>query len=134
MLALGLVGALVLSGCAAAVAALKYKDLEVQTRMSETIFLEPVAPEKKSVWIEVKNTSDQDVDLAALIGLLAAKGYKIVTDPNASHYRLQVNVLYVGKASQAAIENSLHAGFGGPLAGIIAGAGAGQPSGETRWA
>lgn len=105
------------TGCAATVTALKYKDLEVQTKMSETIFLEPVSPAERTVWIEVKNTSDQDVDLSPLAGMLQAKGWKVVQDPDAAHYRLQVNVLYVGKASQAAIDNAVYAGFGGPLFG-----------------
>ena len=40
-----LFAALTFSGCAATVTALKYKDLEIQTKMSETIFLEPVSKE-----------------------------------------------------------------------------------------
>jgi hypothetical protein len=53
--------------------------------------------------------------------MLVAKGYRLVTDPDQAHYRLQVNVLYVGKASQAAIDQAVYGGFGGPLAGMAVG-------------
>lgn len=120
-----LFAALTFSGCAATVTALKYKDLEIQTKMSETIFLEPVPIEKRTVWVDVKDTSDQDIDLTPVAGLLAAKGYRVVANPDSAHYLLQVNVLYVGKASQAAIDQSVQVGFGGPLIGMAAGAGIG---------
>ncbi len=123
--------AVALLGCAATVTALKYKDLDVQTRMSESIFLEPTPPEKRTVWIEVKSTSDEAVDLAALTSYVAAKGYQVVSDPDAAHYRLQVNVLYVGRADEAAVDSALRAGFGGPIAGIGAGAAAGAAIGNT---
>lgn len=126
--------AMALTGCAAMVTAVKYKDLEVGTKMSETIFLDPVAPEKRTVWIELKNTSDQELDLSPLNSMLAAKGYRVVTNPDAAQYLLQVNVLFVGKASQAAIDQALGAGFGGPLAGALAGAGIGAAVGDTRGA
>ncbi len=122
--------AVVLTGCAATVTALKHKDLEVQTKMSETIFLEPVAPEKRTVWIEVKDTSDHQVDLGPLSAMLAAKGYRVVSDPEAAQYRFQVNCLFIGKASQAAIDQSVGVGYGGPLVGILAGAGAGAAIGR----
>jgi hypothetical protein len=118
------------TACAATVTALKYKDLEVQSKLSETIFLDPMSADKKTLRIDVKNTSDQDVDLSALTGSLSAKGYRVVSDPNQAQYLLQANVLYVGKASDAATDQALGAGYGGPLAGIvvggIAGAGIGQ--------
>lgn len=125
-----LLAAVALAGCAATVTALKHKDLEVQTKMSETIFLDPVSPEKRTVWIEVKNTSDQEVDLSPLIGLVTAKGYRVVSDPESAQYVLQVNCLFIGKASQAAIDQSVGVGYGGPLVGILAGAGAGAAIGR----
>jgi hypothetical protein len=118
-------------GCAATQVALQYKDLDVQTKMSATIFLPPVSPDKKTLWVDVRNTSDKDLDLAPLSGLIAARGYRIVTNPDEANYRLQVNVLYVGKADPAAIEKSLYAGWGGPLAGTAAGAIAGAGIGRS---
>jgi hypothetical protein len=37
------------SGCGAATTAIEKRNLEVQTKMSESIFLEPVAPQKQIV-------------------------------------------------------------------------------------
>ena len=116
---------LLASGCAATQVALQYKDLDVQTQMSATIFLPPVSVEKKTLWVDVRNTSDKELDLAPLTSMIAARGYKIVTNPDEANYRLQVNVLYVGKADRAAIDHALYGGWGGPLAGATAGAVAG---------
>ena len=94
--------ALALSGCAAGMTYLENKDLVVQTRMSETIFLEPVSPEKKTVWLDVKNTSDQDFDLSSLRAYIEQRGYKVVSDPNA-FYRYQVSILFVGECDETAL-------------------------------
>lgn len=115
---------LFLSGCAALDTALKHRNLEIPPpRMSDTIFLEPTTPEKKSAWIDVRDTTAENINLSEIKNQVVAKGYKILPDPNASgiRYRLQVNVLYVGKASRDAIEESARYGFGGPLAGAITG-------------
>ena len=123
----GLCGLLLalMAGCAATVTALKHKDLAVQTRLSETIFLDPVAPAQQTVWLEGKSTADQPVELAALREALTARGYRVVTDPDQAHYWMQVHVRYAGKAAPAAIDQTLGGGFGGPLAGVLGGATAG---------
>lgn len=127
-----LVAVLPLFGCAAASTAMKYKDLDVQTQMSETIFLDPVAPDKRTIWLDVKNTTDQSVDLSGLEQALVARGYRVLKSPEAESYRLQVNILYAGKASQAAIDTWMGAGFGGPiLAGAAIGAGIGSTIGRS---
>ncbi|MDM7202565.1 complement resistance protein TraT, partial [Citrobacter freundii] len=50
---------LVLSGCGAMSAAIKKRNLEVKTQMSETIWLEPSS--QKTVYLQIKNTSDKDM-------------------------------------------------------------------------
>lgn len=120
------------TGCAATQVALENKDLDVQLQASQTIFLRPVAGAKKTVWIDVKNTSGTDLDLAALPGLLSARGYRVVQDPDSVTYWLQVNVLYVGKASVSAIRDSVYAGWGGAMAGGVAGATAGWASESAK--
>lgn len=123
-----------LLGCAATTASLKYQDLEVQSQMSNTIFLDPVSPALKTVLIEVKNTSDKDFDLSSVARIIADKGYRIVTDPAAAHYLMQANVRYVGKASNTAIEETTGAGFGGPLAGAAIGGASGALIGGSSTA
>lgn len=124
------------SGCAAAQVALEHKDLAVQTQMSSTVFLPPAPPDRKTVWVEVRNTSDQELDLSALTAMIASRGYKIVSNSDQANYHLQVNVLYVGRDDKSAIrQSSLYGGYGGPLGGAavggVIGAGAG---GDARGA
>ena len=96
-----------LSGCAATQVALSKKNLDVQTKMSATLFLEPADTDaKKKIYVQVKNTSaKQDFQIAEdLKGRLMAKGYTIVPTMKQAHYLLQVNVLQVGKSSETAAE------------------------------
>ena len=112
-----------LAGCAATYTGIRYKDLQVQNKMSASIFLDPVPPEQRTVFIQVRNTSDKPFDLQQdVAAMVAAKGYQIVQDPNRAHYWLQANVLQVGEMDASALETAGMAGFGGPLAGAAAGA------------
>lgn len=104
-------------GCAATQVAISKRDLDVQTKMSATIFLDPVKESERTILVQVRNTSDQQsLDVAPeLKNAVAAKGYRIVTDPDQAHYMLQANVLYVGKVSPTAAQTALHGGYGGAL-------------------
>lgn len=51
--------AFLLSGCGAMSTAIKKRNLEVKTQMSETVWLTPSSD--KTVWLQVKNTSDKDM-------------------------------------------------------------------------
>lgn len=105
---------LLLSGCAATQVAITKRDLDVQTKMSATIFLDPVAPEEQTVFVQVRNTSDKpDLDLSQDIkDAVASKGWRIVTDPKTAKFYLQANVLQVGKTSPSAIQETLGHGYG----------------------
>ena len=46
-----------LVGCAATQTAMEHHSLDVSTRQSETIFLDPVADSQKTIFIAVKNTA-----------------------------------------------------------------------------
>jgi outer membrane lipoprotein SlyB len=121
--ALAVASATLLCGCAATQVALTKRDLDVQTRMSATIFLDPVKSADRTIFVQVRNTSDKpDLDIASDISqAVAAKGYTIVGDPGQAHYYLQANVLYVGKSSPTASQQALGQGYGGPLAGAVTG-------------
>jgi len=122
-------GLLVLSGCAATQVALEHRNLDVQTKMSNTIFLNPVPPSEETVYVQFKNTSDKNLDVAALEqeidANLTSQGYRIVPYDQA-HYMLQINVLSVGKMSEAAAQKSLTDGYGGAAFGALAGGTIGQ--------
>ncbi len=113
-----------LSGCGAIHTSIAKKDLDVQTKMSDTIFLDPVGPDKKVIYLEVKNTSDKtnfDI-LGPIHQALQSRGYEISNDPDRAHYWLRANVLSAEKASPTAAESALASGYGGALGGAALGA------------
>lgn len=128
---------LLLSGCAATQVAISKRNLDVQTKMSETVFLDPVGPEKKVMHIQVRNTSDKtNFDIAGPIKeAMEKKGYRITENPDEAYYRLQANVLSVAKTDPTAAAAALHGGYGGPvLGGAVAGAAIGGAAGGWRGA
>ena len=59
------------------------KDLDVQTKMSDTIFLDPVEPDRRIVYLNVRNTSDKsNFDIAGPVPrVLEGKGYTLLPIP-----------------------------------------------------
>ena len=115
--------AIILAGCAATTTAIRYGDLDVQNKMTNTIFLDPVAPAQRTVLVQIRNTTDKRLNIEPQIkGAIAARGYRIVDDPAKAHYILQANVLQVGRTDQSALERSQMAGFGGVVLGTGVGA------------
>lgn len=112
--------ATLISGCAATSMAISKRNLDVQTKMSNTVFLDPVSTDKRTMVIQVRNTSDKssfqiEQELKAAV---ASKGYTVVNDPAKAHYMLQVNILQVGKMDPSAATNILNSGFGGAITGM----------------
>jgi hypothetical protein len=125
---------LLMSGCAATTTGLGKRNLEVQTKMTDTVFLEPVLPHDRTVLVQVRNTSDRaEFDIAdAIKASIAERGYRLVERPEEAHYLLQANVLQVGRVSPTAAEQTFAGGFGGTLIGGAAGvAGARIASDDT---
>jgi len=123
------------SACAATSTGLGKRNLEVQTKMTDTIFLEPVSPHDRTVLVQVRNTSDRaEFDIApAVEASIVERGYRIVYRPEDARYLLQANVLQVGVTSPTAAEQTFAGGFGGTLMGGAAGvAGARIASDDTR--
>ena len=51
------------------------RNLEVQTKMSNTIWLEPVDTDQKTIFVKISNTSDKDLDIESkVINALKTKG------------------------------------------------------------
>ena len=113
-----------LSGCAATHTSIAKEHLDVQTKMSEAVFLEPVAPTQRIVFVQVRNTSDRpSFDIGpAVQSAIAAKGYRVTDNPEIAHYKLQAQVLSVSRTSQTAADAVLHDGFGSTVVGVGAGA------------
>lgn len=88
---------LFLSGCGAMSTAIKKRNLEVKTQMSETIWLEPSS--QKTVFLQIKNTSDKDMSglQAKVAKAVQEKGYTVTSSPENAHYWIQANVLKADK-------------------------------------
>lgn len=128
-----LAGALALSGCAATYTAVAKRELDVQTKMTDTIFLDPVPPAQRTVYVEVKNTSDKpDLDLEGPIReRIRSRGFQVVDDPRRAHYILQANVLQAGRTSETAAEQMYGRGYGAPITGAAVGGTAGYVVGKA---
>ena len=63
------------------------RNLDVQTKMSDTIWLEPAAANERTVFVQVKNTSGKNLNIEQkVINVLTSKGYIIVNDPSQAKY------------------------------------------------
>ncbi len=125
-----LAGAVALSGCSAVHTAVKKRNLDVQTKMSETVFLEPVSPAQKVIYLSIKNTSDKQFEIKDdIVKLLRSSGFEVTSDPAKAQFMLQANVLQVGKTDLRTAESALVSGFGGAVSGaalVAAGGGSGR--------
>lgn len=89
--------------------------LETTATMTQTIFIDPVAKEKKIIFLNSKNTSGQNVNLEnKLRTLLQTKGYIITDNPELATFILNTNVLYCDKKREnnAGVGAGLGAGTG----------------------
>lgn len=128
------IAATVLSGCAATQVAISKRNLDVQTKMSDTVFLDPVGTDKKTIFLQIRNTSDKP-DLSVndeVAAALVAKGYRVEENPDEAHYILQANILQVGKTAPTAMEAAINQGYGVSAAGgALLGAGIGYAGGSS---
>lgn len=105
---------ILLSGCATA-------ELQTSTKMTQSVFITPVAKDKRTIFINMKNTSGANINLENTMAQeLGAKGYMLVDDPDAATYILMTNVLFCNKKS----ENNVGRGaVMGGMAGAIGNSG-----------
>ena len=132
VLATGMSG---LVGCNTTTKIIKHGKLEVETKMSETIFLDPIEDEKKTVLLQIRNTSDKSgLDVESKIRLAVVnKGYRIVNSPKQANIMIQANILQVGKSTLENPFEALSGGYGSGLQGFATGAAlAGATGGSGR--
>jgi hypothetical protein len=88
-----------LSACTAVHTSVAKRKLDVQTRMSQTVYLDPVEPEQRSIFIDIRNTSaEYQLPLAEDVReFMRQRGYLLVDSPINAQYWLQVNVRTVLK-------------------------------------
>lgn len=106
-----------MSGCAA----ISHRNLEVQARMSDTVFLDPEVLESgKPIYVRVTNTSDfYELEFGNLLKeKLRSSGRVVTMNPKEASYLLQANLLYLGeKKRDMTTEGALAGGVGGALMG-----------------
>jgi len=84
-----------LTGCAASSKLIRYGKLEVNTEVTESVFLEP-GVDSRTIHVSLTNTSGVDAPLrSAVEPLLREAGWRLVDSPEDATYLLQVNVLQV---------------------------------------
>ena len=132
VLATGMSG---LVGCNTTTKIIKHGKLEVETKMSETIFLDPIEDEKRTVLLQIRNTSDKSgLDIESKIrSAVENKGYRIVNSPKQANIMIQANILQVGKSTLENPFEALSGGYGSGLEGFATGAAlAGATGGSGR--
>ncbi|QMM55145.1 complement resistance protein TraT (plasmid) [Enterobacter sp. RHB15-C17] len=114
---------LALSGCGAMSTAVKKRNLDVKTQMSQTVWLEPSS--EKTVYLQVRNTSDQDMSglEAQISNALSAKGYRVTDSSDDAYYWVQANVLKAEKMDLRASQGFLSTGYEGAATAAALGAG-----------
>lgn len=95
-------------------------DVHAKTKMSETIFLEPVAPEEQIIYFKFRNTSDEDLDVIQRLRFEFEKiGFIVTNNPREANFMVQANLLKIGVMDEDEQRNYLGSGFGG--AAIVGG-------------
>lgn len=109
---------LLLSGCGAMSTAIKKRNLDVKTQMSETIWLEPSS--QKTVYLQIKNTSDKDMSglQAKITKAVQDKGYTVTSSPDNAYYWIQANVLKADKMDLRTAQGFLTQGYKGAAMGL----------------
>ena len=113
-----------LVGCNTATKVIKHGKLEVQTKMSDTIFLDPIEDEKRTVLLQIRNTSDKPgLEIESRIrSAIENKGYRIVNSPKQANIMIQANILQVGKSTLENPFEAMSGGYGSGLEGFATGA------------
>lgn len=120
--------AAILSGCAATETALAHKDLDVQARTSTSVFVDPVARPKRTIYLDIKSgvmefDRRKFKDFVREQFLTNDNGYQLIDDPDQAQFHMVAYVLNLEKTSPTAAEEALNKGYMGGA--IIAGAAVG---------
>jgi len=121
VLATGMTG---LVGCQTTSKIIKHGKLEVETKMSASIFLDPIEDNKRTVLLQIRNTSDKSgLEIESKIrSAVENKGYRIVNSSKQANIMIQANILQVGKSTLENPFEALSGGYGSGLEGFATGA------------
>lgn len=105
---------ILLTGCATT-------DLQVETKPTNSIFLDPVKRVQKTIYVEVKNSSSRDIGAfeTKLKDKLSVQGYTIFADAKSAQYILMTNVLFAANSKEGINGGAV---AGGTFLGAMTGA------------
>jgi hypothetical protein len=118
----------VISGCAAVHTSIAKRNLDVQTRISSAIFVDPVSREKRTVYVNIRSAV-MEFDRRAFKQFVIEEfnhndnGYRVIDNPEEAQFHMSVYVTKLEKTSPTAAEKALHRRGGGDvMGGVILGA------------
>lgn len=124
----GIVTALsILAGCAAVQTSVAKRHLDVQTKTSTAIFVDPVTKDKRTVYVDIRSgvmEFDRRAFRQSVMDEFAVNdnGYSVTDDPDAAQYHMNIFVTSLEKTSPTAAEKALRQGYSDKSAGAVAGA------------
>jgi hypothetical protein len=121
LLVVGLLATLI-SGCAAVHTSIAKRNLDVQTRVSSAIFVDPVSRDKRTVYVDIRSAV-MEFDRRAFRQFVVEefnyndKGFRVIDNPDEAQFHMSVYVTKLEKTSPTAAEEALRRGGGGDVVG-----------------
>lgn len=114
LLTISLFLSVIFTGCATT-------DLQVETKPTNSIFLDPIKRVQKTIYVEVKNSSGKEIDNfeSRLRDKLRSQGYTVITDAKSAQYILMTNVLFAANSKEGVNGGAV---AGGTFLGAMTGA------------
>ena len=125
-----------LFGCAALHTSIAKRKLDIQTKTSTALFVDPVKREFRTVYVDIRSgvmEFDRRAFKRSVLDEFKVNdnGYRVTDDPDAAQYHMTVVVLTLEKASPTAAELALKKGYVGSGGGMVAGAALGATTKGT---
>ena len=113
-----------LNGCTTLGTYFAHNDLKVNSKMSKTIFLDPIPDNERIAYVQYKNTTTKNLDgmPTKIKKHLKDNGWKVTNDPDDADNMLQVAVRQAGPVkNKHSFLASVKSGWGNAMSGSIAG-------------
>ena len=126
---------LLVLGCAAVETSVAKRNLDVQTKTSSAVFVDPVKREKRKVYVDIRS-GVMEFDRRSFKQSVLQEfetndnGYRVIDDPDVAQYHMNIFVTSLEKTSPTAAERALRQGYSSDRgAGALAGAAVGSNNG-----
>lgn len=123
-----------LVSCSATSALINHSNLEVNSKMSNTIFLDSQPMGHHTIFIQVKNTTPEDLNgiTKDLVANFTQAGWEVVGNESMAYNMVQVNVLQAGEAENVkSVWSAVQSGYGDTILGGLAGLAVGYGTGSV---